>query len=67
MTVVGNAAEYADVQAAVDATLKAFGRLDRDGADQRPRPGPADLVWAVRQPDGVDVNTVVVRPIGQPN
>lgn len=25
------------------------------------------VVWAVRQPDGVDVNTVVVRPIGQPN
>ncbi len=28
LTVAGNAAEYADVQAAVDATLKAFGRLD---------------------------------------
>ncbi|MDN3021983.1 SDR family oxidoreductase [Streptomyces sp. S.PB5] len=25
------------------------------------------IVWAVRQPEGVDVNTVVVRPIGQPN
>ncbi|MGV9571835.1 SDR family oxidoreductase [Streptomyces nigra] len=25
------------------------------------------VVWAVRQPAGVDVNTVVVRPIGQPN
>ena len=25
------------------------------------------VVWAVRQPVGVDVNTVVVRPIGQPN
>ncbi|MFJ3304045.1 SDR family oxidoreductase [Streptomyces sp. NPDC086549] len=25
------------------------------------------IVWAIRQPDGVDVNTVVVRPIGQPN
>ncbi|GAA4056819.1 SDR family oxidoreductase [Streptomyces shaanxiensis] len=25
------------------------------------------VVWAVRQPEGVDVNTVVVRPIGQPN
>lgn len=25
------------------------------------------VVWAIRQPDGVDVNTVVVRPIGQPN
>ncbi|MFG2946844.1 SDR family oxidoreductase [Streptomyces adustus] len=25
------------------------------------------VVWAVRQPHGVDVNTVVVRPLGQPN
>ncbi|MEU0071694.1 SDR family oxidoreductase [Streptomyces sp. NPDC006332] len=25
------------------------------------------IVWAVGQPVGVDVNTVVVRPIGQPN
>jgi len=25
------------------------------------------IVWAIRQPAGVDVNTVVVRPIGQPN
>ncbi|MER5216961.1 SDR family oxidoreductase [Streptomyces sp. NPDC002838] len=25
------------------------------------------VVWAVGQPAGVDVNTVVVRPIGQPN
>ncbi|MFJ1968469.1 SDR family oxidoreductase [Streptomyces sp. NPDC087903] len=25
------------------------------------------VVWAIRQPDGVDVNTVVVRPLGQPN
>ncbi|PAZ17448.1 short-chain dehydrogenase [Streptomyces sp. SA15] len=25
------------------------------------------VVWAVEQPAGVDVNTVVVRPIGQPN
>ncbi|MCX4904111.1 SDR family oxidoreductase [Streptomyces sp. NBC_00878] len=24
------------------------------------------VVWAIRQPSGVDVNTVVVRPIGQP-
>ncbi|MGW7098707.1 SDR family oxidoreductase [Streptomyces sp. NPDC054838] len=24
------------------------------------------VVWAVRQPAGVDINTVVVRPIGQP-
>lgn len=28
LTIVGNASEYADVQAAVDSTLKAFGRLD---------------------------------------
>jgi NADP-dependent 3-hydroxy acid dehydrogenase YdfG len=25
------------------------------------------IVWAIGQPSGVDVNTVVVRPIGQPN
>ncbi|WP_338681086.1 SDR family oxidoreductase [Streptomyces acidiscabies] len=25
------------------------------------------VVWSMDQPDGVDVNTVVVRPIGQPN
>jgi NADP-dependent 3-hydroxy acid dehydrogenase YdfG len=25
------------------------------------------VVWAIRQPEGVDVNTLVVRPIGQPN
>lgn len=25
------------------------------------------VVWAMRQPEGVDVNTVVVRPVGQPN
>ncbi|MEU6143731.1 SDR family NAD(P)-dependent oxidoreductase [Streptomyces sp. NPDC047081] len=25
------------------------------------------IVWAIRRPEGVDVNTVVVRPIGQPN
>ncbi|MET8975349.1 SDR family NAD(P)-dependent oxidoreductase [Streptomyces sp. NPDC004539] len=25
------------------------------------------LVWSLDQPDGVDVNTIVVRPIGQPN
>ncbi|GAA5012442.1 SDR family oxidoreductase [Streptomyces siamensis] len=24
------------------------------------------IVWAMRQPSGVDVNTVVVRPVGQP-
>jgi NADP-dependent 3-hydroxy acid dehydrogenase YdfG len=25
------------------------------------------VVWAIGQPEGVDINTVVVRPIGQPN
>jgi hypothetical protein len=24
------------------------------------------IVWAIRRPSGVDVNTVVVRPLGQP-
>jgi NADP-dependent 3-hydroxy acid dehydrogenase YdfG len=27
----------------------------------------ASVVWAMEQPEGVDVNTVVVRPVGQPN
>lgn len=179
LTAVGNAAEYADVQAAVEATLKAFGRLDTVVAnagfathdsvaegdpagwtemvltnvlgpallirasidalkETRGRivlvgsvagfvPGPGNIygatkwavtglaentrrqvtdwgvgvthiapgrvetpfwdsygslppghlltadqiadsvVWAIGQPDGVDVNTVVVRPLGQPN
>ncbi|KFG72701.1 hypothetical protein FM21_17625 [Streptomyces mutabilis] len=25
------------------------------------------IVWAMTQPAGVDVSTVVVRPLGQPN
>ncbi|GHD23371.1 SDR family oxidoreductase [Streptomyces galbus] len=25
------------------------------------------VVWAIRQPEGVDINTVIVRPLGQPN
>ncbi len=25
------------------------------------------IVWAMTQPAGVDVNTVAVRPLGQPN
>ncbi|MFF3935938.1 SDR family oxidoreductase [Streptomyces phaeofaciens] len=25
------------------------------------------VVWAIGQPEGVDINTVVVRPVGQPN
>jgi NADP-dependent 3-hydroxy acid dehydrogenase YdfG len=24
------------------------------------------IVWAISQPSGVDVNTVIIRPIGQP-
>ncbi|WP_367319821.1 SDR family oxidoreductase [Streptomyces sp. HUAS ZL42] len=61
----------------VGVTLIAPGRVETpfwDGYGSLP-PGhllTADqiadsVVWAVRQPDGVDVNTVVVRPIGQPN
>jgi NADP-dependent 3-hydroxy acid dehydrogenase YdfG len=26
----------------------------------------ASIVWAITQPDGVDVNTMVIRPVGQP-
>ncbi|MEV0178916.1 SDR family oxidoreductase [Streptomyces sp. NPDC050625] len=61
----------------VGVTLVAPGRVETpfwDGLGSLP-PGhllTADqiadtVVWAVRQPDGVDVNTVVVRPVGQPN
>ncbi|MFF4833705.1 SDR family oxidoreductase [Streptomyces sp. NPDC001315] len=61
----------------VGVTLVAPGRVETpfwDGNGSLP-PGrllTADqiadsVVWAVRQPDGVDVNTVVVRPLGQPN
>ncbi|OIJ67845.1 SDR family oxidoreductase [Streptomyces mangrovisoli] len=61
----------------VGVTLIAPGRVETpfwDGMGSLP-PGTlltadqiADsVVWAVRQPDGVDVNTVVVRPLGQPN
>ncbi|WP_031475897.1 SDR family oxidoreductase [Streptomyces bicolor] len=61
----------------VGVTLVAPGRVETpfwDGYGSLP-PGrllTADqiadsVVWAVRQPDGVDVNTVVVRPLGQPN
>ncbi|MGW2824983.1 SDR family oxidoreductase [Streptomyces sp. NPDC001443] len=61
----------------VGVTLVAPGRVETpfwDGYGSLP-PGnllTADqiadsVVWAVRQPYGVDVNTVVVRPLGQPN
>ncbi|MEU6530331.1 SDR family oxidoreductase [Streptomyces sp. NPDC046928] len=61
----------------VGVTLVAPGRVETpfwDGLGSLP-PGnllTADqiadsVVWAVRQPEGVDVNTVVVRPLGQPN
>ncbi|MFJ4005706.1 SDR family oxidoreductase [Streptomyces sp. NPDC090023] len=61
----------------VGVTLVAPGRVETpfwDGYGSLP-PGRlltaeqiADsVVWAIRQPAGVDVNTVVVRPVGQPN
>jgi NADP-dependent 3-hydroxy acid dehydrogenase YdfG len=60
----------------VGVTLIAPGRVGTpfwDGVGQLPD-GPlltadqvaGSVVWALRQPAGVDVNTVVVRPIGQP-
>ncbi|WP_316742227.1 SDR family NAD(P)-dependent oxidoreductase [Streptomyces sp. MK7] len=61
----------------VGVTLVAPGRVETpfwDGLGGLP---PGDLltadqiadsvVWAIRQPAGVDVNTLVVRPMGQPN
>lgn len=61
----------------IGVTLVAPGRVETpfwDGLGSLP-PGhllTADqiadsVVWAIRQPAGVDVNTVVVRPLGQPN
>ncbi|EST35120.1 SDR family oxidoreductase [Streptomyces roseochromogenus] len=61
----------------IGVTLVAPGRVETpfwDGLGSLP-PGQlltadqiADsVVWAIRQPAGVDVNTVVVRPLGQPN
>ncbi|MFF8726430.1 SDR family oxidoreductase [Streptomyces sp. NPDC015171] len=61
----------------IGVTLIAPGRVETPfwgGTDSLP-PGrllTADqiadsVVWAIRQPAGVDINTVVVRPLGQPN
>ncbi|MET9452025.1 SDR family oxidoreductase [Streptomyces cinerochromogenes] len=61
----------------IGVTLVAPGRVETpfwDGLGSLP-PGHlltagqiADsVVWAIRQPAGVDVNTVVIRPLGQPN
>lgn len=61
----------------IGVTLVAPGRVETpfwDGYGSLP-PGhllTADqiadsIIWAIRQPAGVDVNTVVVRPLGQPN
>ncbi|WP_225095365.1 SDR family oxidoreductase [Streptomyces sp. CoH27] len=61
----------------IGVTLVAPGRVETpfwDGLGSLP-PGhllTADqiadsVLWAIRQPAGVDVNTVVVRPLGQPN
>ncbi|MFI1761281.1 SDR family oxidoreductase [Streptomyces sp. NPDC020800] len=61
----------------VGVTLVAPGRVETpfwDGTGGLP-PGhlltaeqiAESVVWAIRQPAGVDVNTLVVRPLGQPN
>jgi NADP-dependent 3-hydroxy acid dehydrogenase YdfG len=26
----------------------------------------ASIVWAINQPSGVDINTMIIRPVGQP-
>jgi NADP-dependent 3-hydroxy acid dehydrogenase YdfG len=63
----------------IGVTLIAPGRVDTAFWDTRPDAaalaGPIlsaediarAIAWALAQPAGVDVNTVVVRPIGQPN
>ncbi|MFJ9905904.1 SDR family oxidoreductase [Streptomyces sp. NPDC101152] len=61
----------------VGVTLIAPGRVETPFWDEYGSLPPGHLltadqiadsvVWVIRQPEGVDVNTVVVRPIGQPN
>jgi NADP-dependent 3-hydroxy acid dehydrogenase YdfG len=59
----------------VGVTLVAPGRVETPFWDGSLPPGhlltaaqiAESVVWALRQPAGVDVNTVVVRPVGQPN
>ncbi|MEU3895008.1 SDR family oxidoreductase [Streptomyces sp. NPDC045251] len=61
----------------VGVTLIAPGRVETPFWDAHGSLPPGDLltagqiadsiVWAMTQPAGVDVNTVVVRPLGQPN
>ncbi|KIE28589.1 short-chain dehydrogenase [Streptomyces sp. MUSC 125] len=61
----------------IGVTLVAPGRVETPFWDGRGSLPPGHLltadqvadsiVWAIRQPAGVDVNTVVVRPLGQPN
>ncbi len=61
----------------VGVTLIAPGRVETGFWDNRPEGMPegdlltADqlgeaIVWAISQPAGVDVNTMIVRPVGQP-
>ncbi|MET7285372.1 SDR family oxidoreductase [Streptomyces sp. NPDC005573] len=61
----------------IGVTLVAPGRVETPFWDSHGSLPPGNLltgdqiadsvVWAIRQPAGVDVNTVVVRPLGQPN
>jgi NADP-dependent 3-hydroxy acid dehydrogenase YdfG len=60
----------------VGVTLVAPGRVGTPFWDGLGGPPPGDMltaeqiaasiVWAITQPDGVDVNTMVIRPVGQP-
>jgi NADP-dependent 3-hydroxy acid dehydrogenase YdfG len=61
----------------IGVTLVAPGRVDTPFWDNRDDGRPAGptlvaediartVVWALEQPAGVDINTVVVRPVGQP-
>ena len=47
-----------------------FWLLGRDGGSYRgllgPPTAPGRSCWAISQPSGVDVNSMIVRPIGQP-
>jgi NADP-dependent 3-hydroxy acid dehydrogenase YdfG len=60
----------------IGVTLISPGRVETPFWDSYGGPPPGGLltadqiagsvVWAVRQPDGVDVNSVTIRPVGQP-